>query len=134
MNKMDNDNMIALIGFGLLIGVPLLIAACYGLYRRIAQYEKKVDDSYRNYDLDIIKECPLCKSKEVTLQETIKFPDIEVNVPYGGSKITFHTYDIKSTWKIRCTSCGCSSTEFNDISEAINNWNNRTERIEQNGV
>lgn len=126
--------MIALIGMGLLIGVPLLIAACYGLYRRIAQYEKKLDDSYRNYDLDIIKECPLCKSKEVTLQEAIKFPNIEVNVPYASSKITFHTYDIKSTWKIRCIACGCSSTEFNDISEAINNWNNRTERIEQNGI
>ena len=131
---MDNNNTIALIGMGLLIGVPLLIAACYGLYRRIARYEKKVDDSYRNYDLDIIKECPLCKSKEVTLQETIKFPDIFVNAPYGSNKITFYTHDIKSTWKIRCTACGCSSTEFNDISEAINNWNNRTERIEKNGI
>lgn len=128
---MDNDNMIALIGMGLLIVVPLVIAACYGLYRRIARYEKKPDDSYRNYSLNIIKECPLCKSKEVTLQETIKFPNIEVNVPYGSSKIKFYTHDIKSTWKIMCTSCGCSSTEFSDISEAINNWNNRTERIEK---
>lgn len=126
--------MIALIGTGIFIVVPLLIAACYGLYRRIAQYEKKLDDSYRNYSLDVIKECPLCKSKEVSLQETIKFPNIEVNVPYCDSKIKFHTFDIKSTWKIRCTACGCSSTEFNDISEAINNWNNRTERIEQNGL
>lgn len=131
---MDNNNTIALIGMGLLIGVPLLIVACYGLYRRIAQYEKKLDDSYRNYDLDIIKECPLCKSKEVTLQEAIKFPNIEVNVPYASSKIKFYTHDIKSTWKIRCIVCGCSSTEFNDISEAINNWNNRTERIEKNGI
>lgn len=130
---MDN-NMIALIGMGLLIVVPLLIVSCYGLYRRIAHYEKKVDDSYRNYSLDIIKECPLCKSKEVTLQETIKFPNIEVNVPYCNSKIRFYTSDIRSTWKIRCESCGCSSTEFYDISEAINNWNNRTERIEQDGI
>lgn len=128
---MDENNTIALIGMGLLIGVPLLIAACYGLYRRIAQYEKKLDDSYRNYNLDVIKECPLCKSKEVTLHETIKFPNIKVNVPYCDSKIQFYTYDIKSTWKIRCTACGCSSTEFNDISEVINNWNNRTERIEE---
>lgn len=131
---MDNDNMIALIGMGLLIVIPLVIAACYGLYRRIAKYEKKLDDSYRNYSLDIIKECPLCKSKEVTLQETIKFPNIEVNVPYASSKIKFYTHDIQSTWKIRCTSCGCSSKEFSDISEAINNWNNRTERIEKNGL
>lgn len=131
---MDNDNMIALIGMGLLIVIPLVIAACYGLYRRIAQYEKKVDDSYRNYSLNVIKECPLCKSKEVTLQETIKFPNIEVNVPYASSKIKFYTHDIQSTWKIKCTSCGCSSTEFSDISEAINNWNNRTERIEKNGL
>jgi len=126
--------MIALIGMGLLIVVPIIIASCYGLYRRIAHYEKKLDDSYRNYSLDVIKVCPLCKSKEVTLEEAIKFPDIEVNAPYGGSKIIFHTYDIKSTWKIRCISCGCSSKEFNDISEAINNWNNRTERIENNGL
>jgi len=131
---MDNNNMIALIGMGLLIVVPIIIAACYGLYRRIAQYEKKLDDTYRNYSLDIIKECPLCKSKEVTLEETIKFPNIYVNAPYAYSKITFHTYDITSTWKIMCTSCGCSSTEFNDISKVINNWNNRTERIEQNGI
>ena len=130
-----SENIIALIGMGLLIVVPLIIAACYGLYRRIAHYEKKLDDSYRNYSLDVIKECPLCKSKEVTLQEAIKFPDIEVNAPYyGGDKIIFHTYDIKSTWQIRCTSCGCSSKEFSDISEAINNWNNRTERIEHNGI
>lgn len=129
-----NDDLLIGIFTAAVIIIPLLIAACYGLYRRIAKYEKKLDDSYRNYSLDVIKECPLCKSKEVTLQETIKFPDIEVNVPYSGSKITFHTFDIKSTWKIRCTVCGCSSTEFNDISEAINNWNNRTERIEKNGL
>ena len=129
-----NDDFIIGIFTAAVIIIPLLIATCYGLYRRIAQFEKKVDDSYRNYDLDIIKECPLCKSKEVTLQEAIKFPNIEVNVPYCNSKIQFHTCDIKSTWKIRCTACGCSSTEFNDISEAINNWNNRTERIEQNGL
>ena len=114
---------------GLIVVVPLLIASCHGLYRRIARYERKLDDIYRNYSLDVIDVCPLCKSKEVTLQETIKFPDIYVNIPYAYNKITFHTYDIRSTWKIRCTSCGCSSTEFNDISEVINNWNNRTERI-----
>ncbi len=132
---MDENNMIALIGMGLLIGVPLIAAACYGLYRRIAYYKKEIDDSYRIYSLDVIKECPLCnKRKEVILQETIKFPNIEVNALYSYSKIKFHTYDIKSTWKIMCTSCGCSSTEFNDISEVINNWNNRTERIEDNGV
>ena len=130
---MNDDFLIGVIT-AIVVGVPLLIAACYGLYRRIARYEKKLDDSYRNYSLEFIKACPLCKSKEVILQEAIKFPKIEVNVPYEFNKITFHTYDIRSTWKIRCTACGCSSTEFNDISEVINNWNNRTERIEDNGV
>ncbi len=133
MKNMNDDLLIGIFTAAVII-IPLLIAACYGLYRRIAYYEKKLDDSYRNYSLDVIKECPLCKSKEVTLQETIKFPDIEVNVPYNDSKIKFYTHDIQSTWKIRCTSCGCSSKEFSDISEAINNWNNRTERIEQNGI
>lgn len=131
---MAYNNTIALIGIGLLIGIPLLITACYGLYRRIAQYEKKLDDSYRNYNLDVIKECPLCKNKKVTLQEAIKFPSIKVNVPFCNSKIRFYTSDIQSTWKIKCDSCGCSSKEFYNISEAINNWNNRTERIEQNGL
>jgi len=131
---MNDNNIIALIGMGLLIVVPLVIAACYGLYRRIAYYKKELEDSYRNYSLDVIKECPLCKSKEVTLQETIKFPNIEVNAYYSYSKIKFHTYDIKSTWKIYCKSCGCSSSEFSGISEVIDNWNNRTERIEDNGI
>lgn len=130
MKNMNDDLLIGIFTAAVII-IPLLIAACYGLYRRIARYEKKLDDSYRNYNLDVIKECPLCKSKEVTLQETIKFPNIEVNVPYASSKIKFYTHDIQSTWKIRCIACGCSSTEFNDISEAINNWNNRTERIEK---
>jgi len=129
-----NENILFAIIMAIATILPLFIGIAYAIYRRIAYYERKLDKSWRIYEANFLKECPLCKSKDIALKETIIFPKIIVNASGVPNKIYFPTYDINSNWKIYCKSCGCSSSEFSGISEVIDNWNNRTERIEDNGI
>ena len=126
--------------FGLCFGISFIVSLITGIIVKIKTEDKITDEyraklnQYKSYD-DRIKDdedfpyllsCPSCKNVKITLRSSTYVP----NVYISNGRIEFSALDITTKYKIICPQCGMQTKDFKHASEAIINWNGRSESTE----
>ena len=96
-------------------------------YREKLNQSKSYNDRI-NDDKDFpgLLSCPSCKNVKITLRSSTYVPNVNI---YNG-RIEFSAIDITTKYKIICPQCGMQTKDFKYASEAIINWNGRSESTE----
>lgn len=137
MDEANNNPLLFIIIMLIFIGSVALIIGLYNAIVRLREMSKlskrhnlKPTDYTRHYkNVPGILNCPCCKSQDILTVMTIKFPKIFANRS-TYEPISFANSDTDVTWYIECNECGIKTKEFDTISDAILNWNGRSESTE----
>lgn len=132
-----NNNWLFIIIMLIIIGSLALIIGLYNVIVKLREMSKlserhflKPNDIQKPYkNIPGILNCPCCKSQDILTVMTIKFPEISSNCS-SYEPISFARHDTDVTWYIECNECGIKTKEFGTISDAILNWNGRSESTE----
>ena len=119
------------------LGSIVLILCLVGLTSKLREMFKlakphkfRPQDLVKHYkNVPGILNCPCCKSQDILTVLTIEFPEIRSNCT-SYEPISFMRSDTEVTWYIECNECGIKTKEFYTISDAILNWNGRSESTE----
>lgn len=126
--------------FWLSFGIAFVISMIIGVIVKIKTEDKITDEyreklnQYKSYDDRInddedfpgLLSCPSCKNVKITLRSSTYVP----NVYISSGRIEFSVCDITTKYKIICPQCGMQTKDFKHASEAIINWNGRSESTE----
>ena len=86
-------------------------------------YKERIND---DEDFPGLLSCPSCKNVKITLRSSTYIPNIYIS----GGRIEFLALDVTTKYKIICPQCGMQTKDFKHASEAIINWNGRSESTE----
>lgn len=96
-------------------------------YREKLNQSKSYNDRIKDdEDFPGLLSCPSCKNVKITLRTSTYVPNVNI---YNG-KIEFSALDITTKYKIICPQCGMQTKDFTYASDAIINWNGRSESTE----
>ena len=98
----------------------------YDYDKKLNQYKSYEDRDYDELDFPGLLSCPSCKNAKISLRRNMDIP----NVTISSGRIEFYPGDIRIAYKIICPECGMQTKEFKQASEAIINWNGRSESTE----
>lgn len=122
--------------FGILLIIVTIIASITGIvvkiktenkYHEMINQSKSYNDRINNDDdFPGLLSCPSCKNVKITLQSSTYVPNVNI---YNG-RIEFSACDIATKYKVICRQCGMQTKDFKYASEAIINWNGRSESTE----
>lgn len=93
---------------------------------KLNQYKSYDDRTNDDEDFPGLLSCPSCKNVKITLRSSTYVP----NVYISGGRIEFSVCDITTKYKIICPQCGMQTKDFKHASEAIINWNGRSDSTE----
>lgn len=95
-------------------------------HEKINQSKSYNDRINNDDDFPGLLSCPSCKNVKITLQSSTYVPNVNI---YNG-RIEFSACDITTKYKVICRQCGMQTKDFKYASEAIINWNGRSESTE----
>lgn len=136
MDKVSNDALFFIImlifigSIALIIGLTEAIIKIREMSKLSKCHKLEPTDYIRRYtNIPGILNCPCCKSQDILTVMTIKFPKIISNRS-SYDPISFDEHNTDVTWYIECNECGIKTKEFDEINDAILNWNGRSESTE----